>query len=157
MPLPLSTNCFQTVQFLAIAPRHNVKRAIKTLELVQQSLAGNDCNVNAQVLLSVQNTITDLNLALAGLSVTYRNPSDSACTAVSELYAFRHLSVDENQAGFVKSDIVNITSHRTPGGKSVTRTKERRGLLLGIQKCLLPYPLLPTPARLCTKVITMCA
>ena len=134
-----------------------MKRAIETLKLVQQSLAGNDCNVNAQVLLSVQNTITDLNLALAELSVTDHNPSDSACTAVSELYAFRHLSVDENQAGFVKSDIVTITSHRTPGGKSVTSTKERRGLLLGIQTCLFTYHLLPTTARLCAKAITMCA
>ena len=134
-----------------------MKRAIETLELVQQSLAGNDCNVNAQVLLGVQNTITDLNLALVGLYVADRNPSDSVCTTVSELYAFRHLSVDENQAGFVKSDIVNITSHHTPRGKSVTSTKERRGLLLGIQTCLLPCPLLPTPASLCTKEITMCA
>ena len=134
-----------------------MKRAIETLKLVQQSLAGNDCNVNAQVLLSVQNTITDLNLALAELSVTDHNPSDSACTAVSELCAFRHLSVDENQAGFVKSDIVNITSHHTPGGEPVTSTKERRGLLLGIHTCLLPHPLLPTPASPCAKEITMCA
>ena len=119
------------MQFLAIAPRHNVKRAIETLKLVQQSLAGNDCNVNAQVLLSVQNTITDLNLALAELSVTYHNPIDSACTAVSELYAFRHLSVDENQAGFVKSDTVTITSHRTPRGKISHQYKGKEGIVVG--------------------------
>ena len=119
------------MRFLAIAPRHNVKRAIETLKLVQQSLAGNDCNVNAQVLLSVQNTITDLNLALAELSVTDHNPSDSACTAVSELYAFRHLSVDENQAGFVKSDTVTITSHRTPRGKISHKYKGKEGIVVG--------------------------
>ena len=134
-----------------------MKRGNETLELVQQSLTSNDCDGNAQVLLGFQNTTTDLNMVLARLCVTDRNSSNSVCTAGSELYAFRHLSVDENQAGFVKSDIVNITSHHTPRGKSVTSTKERRGLLLGIQTCLLPCPLLPTPASLCTKEITMCA
>ena len=108
-----------------------MKQAIETLELVQQSLAGNDCNVNAQVLLGVQNTITDLNLALAGLSVIDRNPSDSVCTAVSELHAFRHLSEDENQAGFVKSDTVTITSHRTPRGKISHKYKGKEGIVVG--------------------------
>ena len=98
---------------------------------MQQSLAGNDCNVNAQVLLSVQNTITDLNLALAGLSVTYHNLGDSACIAVSELYAFRHLSVDENQAGFVKSDIVTITSNHTSRGKISHKYKGKEGIVVG--------------------------
>ena len=108
-----------------------MKRAIKTLELMQQLLAGNDCDANAQVLLGVQNTITYLNLALAGLSVTYRNPSDSACTAGSELYSFRHLSVVENQAGFVKNDIINITSHHTLGGKISHKYKGREGIVVG--------------------------
>ena len=101
--------------------------------------------------------MTDLNLALAGLSVTDRNPSDSACTTGSELYVFRHLSVDENQAGFVKSDIVNIISHHTTGGEISHKYKGKEEIVVGHIKRMFTYPLLPTTASLCAKAMTMCA
>ena len=53
------------------------------------------------------------------------------CAAASELHAFRHFSEDENQAGFVKSDTVTITSHRTPRGKISHQYKGEEGIVVG--------------------------
>ena len=80
------------------------------------------------------------------LSATDRNPSDSACTDGSELYAFRHLSVDENQAGFVKSDIVNITFHHTPGGE-ISHKYKGKGIVVGHTKMFVTISFAPDTGK----------